>query len=116
MLNASGSSLYGAQQTTTFVDGTGNDYMDGGPGLNVYSFKVSALGPRATTIANFNVSTDQLQIAANLDANGITSVSQLLAGATTSNGNTVLHLSPNDNITLLGIGTPASLLHNMIVS
>jgi hypothetical protein len=114
--NGSTTLQFGPQQMTTFVDGTGNDYMYGGPGPNNYDFRVNSVASRATTIANFNLSTDQLQVAANLDGNGITSASQLLAGATVSSGNTVLHLSPNDNITLLGINSPPSLLNNIIVS
>jgi hypothetical protein len=114
--NTSQSLQFGAQQTTTFIDGTGNDYMLGGPGPNIYAFQVNATGPRTTTIANFNTSTDRLQVAANLDGNGMNSASQLLAGATLSNGNTTLHLSPNDNITLLGISQPSTLLNSIFVS
>ena len=50
------------------------------------------------------------------DGNGITTAAQLMAGATVSNGNTVLHLSSTNDITLLGIPTPASLLSSIIVS
>jgi hypothetical protein len=115
--DSSGASQFGPQQSTTFVDGTGNDYMYGGTGANIYEFKQSnTAGARSTTIANFNINSDELRIAANIDGNGITSASQLLSSATVSNSSTVLHLSPNDDITLLGINQPSSLLNHIIVS
>src|SRR5437868_3731369 len=77
---------------TTFVDNTGNNYMMGGGGPNTYLFTETNSGH--DTIANFNISADHVQIAPNLNGNGISSASQLIAGATVSNGNTVLHLSP----------------------
>jgi Bacterial Ig-like domain len=93
--------------TTTFVDNIGNNYMKGGTGTNIYQFSENASGH--DTIANFNTTTDQLQIGANLNGNGITTASQLVSSATVSNGNTVLHLSPNDDITLLGLSDPSEL-------
>jgi hypothetical protein len=55
-------------------------------------------------------------IALNLDGNGITNAAQLIAGATVSNGNTVLHLSSKDDITLLGVSQPSNLLSSILVA
>ncbi|MBV9481335.1 MAG: hypothetical protein JO249_11360 [Acidobacteria bacterium] len=106
--------LFGGSGPTTFVDNTGNNYLHGGTGANTYQFTDSHSGH--DTIANFNPATDHIQVAANLNGNGIASGAQLLAGATLSNGNTVLHLSPNDDITLLGVSNPSSLLASILVS
>jgi Ca2+-binding RTX toxin-like protein len=106
--------LFGGSGPTTFVDNTGNNYMHGGTGANVYQFSENNSGHDA--IANFNPNTDQLKIAPNLDGNGITTTAQLIAGATVSNGNTTFHLSPSDDITLLGITQPANSLYAIIVS
>jgi hypothetical protein len=105
---------YNSTAPTTFIDNTGNNYMKGGGGPNTYVFTENNSGH--DTIANFNVTTDQVRIGANLDGNGITSASVLIAGATISNGNTVLHLSPKDDITLLGISQPSSLINSILVS
>jgi hypothetical protein len=106
--------LFGGSASNTFVDSTGNNYMHGGSGANTYVFRENNSGH--DTIANFNISTDHLQIGANLDGNGITTAAQLIAGANVSNGNTVLHLSAKDDITLLGVGSPATLAHSILVS
>ncbi len=106
--------LFGGSGPTTFVDNTGNNYMHGGIGANTYQFTENNSGH--DTVANFNVSTDQVQIAPNLDSNGITTAAQLITGATVSNGNTILHLSSKDDITLLGISQPSSLLSSILVS
>jgi Ca2+-binding RTX toxin-like protein len=109
--------MFGGSGPTTFVANIGNDYMRGGTGPNTYQFAANHSGH--DTIANFNSATDHLQIGANL--NGIATASQLVAGAivagaTVSNGNTVLHLSPNNDITLLGVSSPVSLLNSILVS
>jgi hypothetical protein len=106
---------YNATGTQTFNDNTGNNYMYGSSsGPNVYVFAENNSGH--DTIANFNISTDHVQIAPNLDGNGITNAAQLIAGATVSNGNTVLHLSSKDDITLLGVSQPSSLVNSILVS
>jgi Ca2+-binding RTX toxin-like protein len=106
--------LFGGSGSTTFVDNTGNNYMHGGTGANTYLFAANNSGH--DTIANFNISTDHVQIAPNLDSNGITTAAQLITGATVSNGNTILHLSSKDDITLLGISQPSSLLGSILVA
>ena len=106
---------YNATGTQTFNDNTGNNYMYGtSSGHNAYAFNENNSGH--DTIANFNVNTDQLQIASNLNGNGITTAAQLIASATISNGNTILHLSSKDDITLLGVTQPSSLLSSILVS
>jgi hypothetical protein len=106
---------YNATGTQTFNDNTGNNYMYGSSsGTNVYAFADNNSGH--DTIANFNVSTDRLRIAPNLNGSGVSSAAQLVAGATINNGNTVLHLSPTNDITLLGISQPSSLVNSILVS
>jgi hypothetical protein len=106
--------MFGGTATNTFVAGTGNDYMQGAGTANTYVFNQNNTGQ--DTIANFNVATDTLQIAPNLNGNGITTTAQLLSGATVSNGNTILHLSPQSEITLISIATPSNLAHSILVS
>ena len=88
--------------------------MQGAGTANVYMFVKSNSGQ--DTIANFNPTTDRLQIAANLNGNGITSASQLISGATFSNGNTTLHLSSKDDITLIGVSAPSNLASLIFLS
>jgi hypothetical protein len=90
---------------TTFQPDPGNDYLHS----------------RKTTqghgeIANLNGNMDQLPIAPNLHAHGITSAAKLVSGATVSNGNSVLHLSPTKDITFLGISQPSTLVDSILVS
>jgi hypothetical protein len=106
--------LFAGSGPTMFNDNIGHNYMHGGTGANAYVFGESHSGH--DTIANFNAATDTLRIGANLNGNGITTASQLIAGATVNNGNAVFHLSPNDDITLLGVNTPSSLLNSILVS
>jgi hypothetical protein len=106
---------YNATGTQTFNDNTGNNYMYGSSaGPNIYVFAESNSGH--DTVANFNLTTDRVRIGANLNGNSITSASQLIAGATVNNGNTVLHLSSKDDITLLGVSQPSNLLNSILVS
>jgi hypothetical protein len=106
--------MFTGSGATTFVDNTGDNYMKGGAGANTYVFTENNSGH--DTIANFNTATDMLRIGSNLNGDGITTASQLIAGATVSNGDTVLHLSSKDDITLLGITAPSSLLNSILVS
>jgi len=106
--------MFGGTSTNTFIDGTGNNYMQGNGTANTYVFMENHSGH--DTIANFNVATDSLHIAANVDGNGLTTAAGLIATATVSNGNTVLHMSPQDDITLLNIATPSTLAHSILVS
>jgi hypothetical protein len=90
---------------TTFQPDPGNDYLHS----------------RKTTqghgeIANLNGNMDQLPIAPNLHAHGITSAAKLVSGATVSNGNSVLHLSPTKDITFLEISQPSTLVDSILVS
>jgi hypothetical protein len=105
---------YNATGTTTFNDNTGNNWMHGGGGSNKYVFAENGSGH--DTIDNFKTITDQLSIAPNLNGTGVTTAAQLIAGATVSNGNTILHLSPKDDISLLGITSPSSLLNSILMS
>jgi hypothetical protein len=56
-----------------------------------------------------------LKITGNLNDNGFKTAAQLIAGATVENGNTVLRLSPTDDITLIAIGQPSSLVKSILV-
>jgi hypothetical protein len=105
--------LFGGSATNSFVDNTGNNYMVGAGVANTFVFTENQSG--RDTIANFNSSTDHLQVAANLNGNGITTAAGLIGAATVSNGNTVFHLSSQDDITLLGISTPTSLTSSILV-
>ena len=106
--------MFGGSGTNTFNDGAGNDYYQGAGKQNVYWFGVNNSGH--DQIAKFNPSTDTLKVAANLDGDGITSASQLIAGATISGGNTVLHLGAANDITLLGVSSPTALGASLLVS
>ena len=99
--------LFGGSGTNTFVDNIGNDYYHGAGKANTFVFDDIHSGH--DTIANFHTSTDLLKIGANLNGNGITNATQLIAGATVSGSSTVLHLSASDDITLYGITNPSSL-------
>src|SRR5262249_15725950 len=94
--------LFGGTGNNTFIDNIGNNFMKGGPKGDVYVFNVDHSGH--DTIANFNTAADQLQISHNLNAGGINTVADVIATATVSNGNTILHLGPQDDVTLLGVG------------
>jgi len=106
--------MFGGSASNTFVDNIGNNYMQGAGTANVYMFVKSNSGH--DTIANFNPTADHLQIAANLNGNGITSAAQLISGATFSNGNTTLHLSSKDDITLIGVSAPSNLASLIFLS
>jgi Ca2+-binding RTX toxin-like protein len=106
--------MFGGAGHNTFNDNTGNDYYRSGGTANVYWFGEAHSGH--DTVANFKSGTDTLKVAANLNGNGITTASQLIAGATVSSGNTVLHLSAQDDITLLGISSPSSIATAVLVS
>ena len=105
--------LFGGTGKNTFIDNIGNNFMKGGPSTNAYVFNEAHSGH--DTIANFNPATDQLQITHGLNGNGVATVADLIAGATVSNGNTILHLSAHDDITLLGIASPAALSHAIVI-
>jgi hypothetical protein len=104
--------LFGGAGQNTFIDNTGNDYYDCA-GMSNVTFSVAGSGH--DTIAGFDSANDTLTVASNLNGNAITTASQLIAGATVSNGNTTLHLSAQDDITLLGINNPASLAGVLLV-
>lgn len=106
--------LFGGSGSTTFVDNTGNNYMHGGTGTNTYQFHDNGSGH--DTIANFNINSDRLQIAPNLNGDGVLTAAQLISSATVSNGNTVFHLSSNDDVTLLGINQPSTVLNTILIS
>jgi Ca2+-binding RTX toxin-like protein len=106
--------LFGGYGKNTFVDNTGNNYMKGHGTANTFMFDEANSGH--DTIANFKTSTDKLQIGANLNGNGIYTAADLINTATVSNGNTVLHLSSKDDITVLGISTPSSLLNTLVIA
>jgi Ca2+-binding RTX toxin-like protein len=105
--------LFGGTGNNTFVDNIGNNFMKGGPKANAYVFNEAHSGH--DTIANFNAATDQLQITHNLNGNGIATVADVIAHASVSNGNTILHLGAQDDITLLGIATPSDLSHAIVI-
>ena len=105
--------IFAGSGKTTIVDGVGNDYMNAGTGADTFVFAENGSGH--DTIAGFKIGVDQLDITANLNSNGITTAAELLAGATTDTaGDTVLHLSANDDIVLLGIA-PSSLTAASVV-
>ena len=106
--------LFGGSGMNTFNDNTGNDYYGGAGTANVFWFGENGSGH--DIIVNFHPTTDTLKVAANLNGNGITTASQLIAGATVGNSCTVLHLSAQDDITLGGISNPANLANCLVVS
>jgi hypothetical protein len=105
--------MFGGSAATTFVDNVGVNYMSGGTGQNTYAFVEGHSGH--DTIANFKIGRDMLKITGNLNDNGFKTAAQLIAGATVENGNTVLRLSPTDDITLIAIGQPSSLVKSILV-
>src|SRR5262249_27081498 len=100
--------------TKPFVGKTGNTCLKGDTGNDIYQFTETGSGH--DTIANFNVNGDQLVIGSNLNNYGFTSAAQLVAAATATNSNTVLHLSSKDDIALLGISQPSNLVNSILVS
>jgi hypothetical protein len=106
--------LFAGKGATTFIDGPGDDYMKAGSGADTFTFTDIASGH--DTIAGFKVGVDVLQIAANLNGNGIASAADLVSGAGVVNGSTVLYLGPGHDVTLKGIDTPASLVNSIFLS
>jgi Ca2+-binding RTX toxin-like protein len=91
--------LFGGKSTDTLNGGPGNDFLKGNQGADTFQFARS--GDGRDTIADFEPGLDRLKIA------GITSADaqSFIANATADQeGNAVLHLTPDDDITLLGIG------------
>jgi hypothetical protein len=103
--------LFAGKGATTFIDGAGDDYMKGGPGYDTFIFE--DVNPGHDTIANFKPDEDVLQIASNLNNNGITSAEELIASASVDEGSTMLHLTPDHTVTIRGIDTPSSLLNSI---
>jgi Ca2+-binding RTX toxin-like protein len=92
------------------VGGAGNDTMGGGSGPDAFDFDD---GFGHDLILGFQVGTDTLQIASNINATGITDPSDLLALVTADgSGNAVITLGA-DTITLDGI-TVADLTTNIV--
>ena len=105
--------IYGGSAQNIFIDNTGDDYYDFAGVGNAISVNIANSGH--DTVFSFNSLTDTLTVAPNLNGSGITTASQLIAGATVSNGNTILHLGAQDDITLLGVTSPASLAGSLLV-
>jgi hypothetical protein len=105
--------LFAGKGATTFIDNTGDDYMKGGPGADTFTFADATSGH--DTVVGFKTGTDVLKIAANLDGNGTASAANLVANAEVVDGSTVLHLGPDHDVTIRGIGTPSSLTDSIIV-
>ncbi|WP_274389768.1 Ig-like domain-containing protein [Azospirillum doebereinerae] len=90
--------LYGTAGNDTIVGGAGNDYMEGGAGSD--RFVINA-GDGWDAIGDFQAGSggDVLD----LRSWGLTSAAALLASATEDSGGTVLNLSSNTGVRLMGV-------------
>jgi hypothetical protein len=88
--------------------------MKGGSGADTFIFEDVNSG--SDTIANFKANADILKIASNLNGNGIIDAEDLISDATVVEGSTVLHLTPDHTVTILGVDTPSSLLNSVIMT
>jgi len=101
--------LFGGNGADLLVGGAGNDTMDGGNGPDTFDFDD---GFGHDLILGFQVGTDTLQIASNINSTGITGPSDLLPLVSADgSGNAVITLGA-DTITLDGI-TVADLTANI---
>ncbi|NKE45787.1 calcium-binding protein [Roseomonas frigidaquae] len=102
-------SLEGGGGSDLLEGGSGNDTMDGGVGADSFEFDD---GFGHDLILGFQVGTDTLQIASNINATGVTDPNDLLALVSDDgSGNAVITLG-TDTITLDGI-TVADLTANI---
>lgn len=105
--------LFAGKGATTFIDNAGNDYMKGGPTADTFTF--TDVNSGHDVIVGFKAGEDVLKIASNLNGNGITSAADLVSGASVVNGSTVLHLGPNQDVTIRGVDTPATLVNSILM-
>ncbi|MFO1056662.1 MAG: right-handed parallel beta-helix repeat-containing protein [Dongiaceae bacterium] len=94
--------LYGGAGNDRLSGGTGNDYLKGNAGSDTFVFGEAGSGH--DTVADFQPGTDHLEIKQNLNGNHLLTAADVLASATVdSHGYVVLHLSAQDDVTLLGV-------------
>ena len=105
--------LFAGAGATTFIDNKGNDYMKGGPAADTFTF--ADVNSGHDTIVSFKAGTDVLKIASNLNGNGIVSAADVISNASVVDGSTVLHLGPDHDVTIRGIGTPSTLTGSIIM-
>lgn len=79
------------------------------------TYAVLQFMPGNEIIRDFNISADRLEIASNIDAPVTSSVAALLEGATFGNDFTVLHLGPQQEITLVGVTSPSVIAHDITI-
>ena len=111
LLGGSGNdTLLGEGGLDSLIGGAGNDTLDGGGGADAFEFD-SGFGQ--DLIIGFQIGSDVLQIAGNINGTGIAAPGDLLLGAISADGfgNAVITLG-GDSITLQGI-TPAGLAANI---
>jgi|GEM_PF-3600447 len=104
--------LFGNQGNDILVGGSGSDVLKGGSGADTFVFD-AANSHDADTVLDFAPGEDTLEILEDLGGNGMTTAAQVLSGATTSDGNTLLHLGGSYTVTLKGV-LPAQLDEGMI--
>jgi hypothetical protein len=120
--------LYGAAGNDTLNGGDGDDYLFGGAGVDVLNggngndflrgdgsndtmtggagadtFSIDYREKSTTTITDFQVGTDKIEVAHAYGANATTLIQQILAGATMEGGNLVLHLASGNDVVLQGV-------------
>jgi len=105
--------LFAGTGATIFIDNKGDDYMKGGRAADTFTF--ADVNSGHDIIVNFKAGTDVLKIASNLNGNGIISAADLISNASVVEGSTVLHLSPDHDITIRGIDTPSTLTGSLIM-
>ena len=105
--------LFAGAGATTFIDNKGDDYMKAGPGADTFTF--ADVNPGHDIIVDLNVGADVLKIQSNLNGNGITSAAELISSASVVGGSTVLHLTPDHDVTIRGIATPSTLANSILM-
>lgn len=92
--------LFGGKGDDRLDGGPGNDFLKGGAGADTFQF--ARQGGGRDTVADFTAGVDRLAIG----GLGSADLQALIAGASADpNGDAVLHLSADDDITLLGISS-----------
>lgn len=81
-------------------------------GAKTYLFLQPASGN--DVISNFDVASDHIDISASNFPQ--VSLTGLLADATLANDSTILHIGPAQEITLLGVNSPAAIAHDIVIA
>ncbi len=93
--------LFAGSGPTTLQSGSGTDFLQAGAGPDMFDLSPSDIG--TVLIAGFKLGTDQLHVTG--VSPGSAPLNQLIATTTLDmGGNAVLHLAPEHDVTLLGVG------------